>query len=421
MNAQRKKGVCLNSPCIGWSRSNSISTPRSIWFPTLTWMRPWIVAVAIWWSSPVELFGVQISTAQEADENEVSIDVQARIERQLGPDSELYVFSRVELPSLKGGTKYRVNLTLVNPYETPIDFSAVTFDCGCGKFETKANELPALGSASFILHLDVPNSVTKSRNITTAKFSKVNTRKPVLELSVSYETNNVFSFTESHAILEIPKHENSKILKLPIVLVPPMSLDQLELKYTDNLRDMNIQIVSNDRNAELPYVQVEVLRNALPRHGLSGEVMLRRIGSNIVSGVLVSIRNQDSFSLRPESIRLSRDNHSEPYEATAILRVNKSSDADSSIATEVNKETAVKEKSGAGTGSETSPQVHLSIDGSPARVSIVRLGSSGLYRLTIRHNGPFEPKSDGIFPVRWTLIVGGEERVIESQAFIPNR
>ena len=50
-----------------------------------------------------------------------------------------------------------------------------------------------------------------------------------------------------------------------------------------------------------------------------------------------------------------------------------------------------------------------------------KLGPSGLYRLTVQYGGPLEVDFDGTVPVRWSVVFNGEERVIDSHAFLADR
>ncbi|MDP1563138.1 MAG: hypothetical protein Q8M16_17300 [Pirellulaceae bacterium] len=341
----------------------------------------------------------------------ITVNCVGRIERQL--DRELKPFYVVDLSGItfEGARNYRLNLKIVNPYEETIRFSHVSLTCGCAKFETEAKEFPALGAADFVMDVEVPNQTQMLLGrITASFFSLRGDLTPAVRMDVSYTLHGVFGFESDRAIIEIPQDESIVIAKLPIILVAPVTLEKLELKYSENIRDFNVRIVSDDPESAFPYVRLEVARKALPRHGMTGEVGLKRIGSDKVSGVIISFKHQEPFSIRPESLRLSRDNQSMPFKTVAMLRVREPKpDSTEGGQDESEKVVAVV------------PEVGLMVDNKPARVQVQPLGRSGLYRLTIQHDGPFEEGPDGKVDIRWKLIVNGEEHVIVSHAFLPDR
>jgi hypothetical protein len=229
-------------------------------------------------------------------------------------------------------------------------------------------------------------------------------------MDVSYTLNGVFGFESDRAVIEIPQDAPIVVAKFPIILVAPVTLDELEFKHSENIRDFGIRVVSDDPESAFPYVRLEVASQAVPRHGMTGEVGLNRIGSDKISGVIITFKHQEPYSIRPESLRLSRDNQSKPFKAMAMLRV---------------QEPKPKSQEGGQKESETdevvTPEIGLLVDNKPARVRVQRLGQSGLYRLTIEHDGPIEAGTDGRVAVRWKLVVNGQEHVIDSHAFLPDR
>jgi hypothetical protein len=345
------------------------------------------------------------------DDDAVSINCTGRIERRLDEAGNQIYFVEVTPPVLEGSRKYKLNLSIVNPYDEPIKYSKVSLTCGCAKFEVKGHEIPALAAADFVMHIDVPNQIAVpfGRVIATFLVDDDSGSKSVLRVAVTYALHGVFGFNREREIIELPKTESIAVLKLPIILVEPMTLEKLELKFTDNMRDCEIEVISDDPQASTPYVKIQVPRLAVPRQGITTEVGLRRKGSNQVAGVMVSIKHKEAFALRPESLRLSRDNHSKPYKATALLRI--------VPPVESPDEVKINQKGGSEKNVEL-PRVALTIGGQPAKVVVQRMGQSELYRLTMQSEGPFQPDSNGTLDVRWKIEFRGEVHEISSYAFI---
>ncbi|MBL8889849.1 MAG: hypothetical protein JNL67_07700 [Planctomycetaceae bacterium] len=360
-------------------------------------------------SQDVEANASNTSTNEEI----VSVECSGRIERFLDEEGREAFIVDVKAPILEGSRKYKLSIAIVNPFDEPIEYSEVSLTCGCAKFEVDGKEIPALGTANFVMHLDVPNHVGMPLGRVTANFLGAGGRaKPVLRLAVTYQLHGVFGFHSDREIVEIPKNEPIATIKLPVIVVEPMTLDRLELKFSDNLRDCQIEVVSDDPDVATPYVKIQVPKRLVPRHGMAAEVGFIVKGTKHVAGVIVSIKHQETFSIRPESLRLSRDNHSKPYHANAMLRV--------SLPTTSIEDPESKLKGGEEKLNEV-PGVALTIGGRPARVSVQPMGRNGLFRLMMQHDGPFQPNSDGTVEVRWKVEFRGEVYEVESHGFISEK
>ncbi len=369
---------------------------------------------------PSVLFGLQVSANQESSSNrrkakhvdeEIEIDCRAVIEHRGGNSFG----AMIELPPLEGGGKYRLNITLVNPYNVPIQFSTVNLNSKSDKFVADEKEIPKLGNASFVMHLNAPRQFLDGRPSHSVGFSRDGQSNEVLKLVLDYELSNVFGFPEPQVTIRIAKSEKLVSARLPIKVIPPMTLDQLKLQVSENLRDINVKIVENDDDSETPYVLVEAPARSIPQHGIRGDVALRHPESDYRALLQLHIAHQETVKVRPESLRLTRDNTSKSYEATAMLRVTDTVDDNSQ-----EKETDADEKRG-DKAVATTPQIGLTIGGQIARVSIKRMGQSGIYQLSIRYDGQHDETSDDTVDVRWKIIVNGEEHVVNSHAFFPNR
>jgi hypothetical protein len=352
------------------------------------------------------------------DDDVISIDCEARIERRLDHDSEPFHFALIEAPPLEAARKYKLNIRLLNPTDQPIRFKAVSTDCGCSKFEVHSNEIPPLALCEFAMRIDVPNRIATNQVRLGASFSHVDpsVRKPALKLTVTYELTGSFPFASDRVTVEIPENQSLVVTKVPVIVVPPRSVDKLELQTTENLRDFSVKLVEADKESAFPYVEIAIPRGNVDRE-IMGEIILLRPGTNHATGVLVNIRHKESFSLRPESLRLTRDNRSKPYEATAILRVTQSGGVGAALKDEKtidNTQAAVETRE----KSSVPPQLELLIANQPAQVQLQRLGESGVYRVTVRFDQPLEHRTDDTVELRWRVVLNGKEHVIKSHAFV---
>ncbi len=352
------------------------------------------------------------SKEKQDPDDVITVDCVARITRHFDADRNPHYSADVSDLVLEGAMKYRLKIKVVNPHDETIRFSRVEMSDGSATFETEKKEIPGLGTADFVMDFVTLNGIVSTFGGVRATFYSIHKDLTLnFRLNVTYTIQGAFGFHTSEAIVELPKDEAVVIAKLPFVLLEPVTLEMLELYFTRNLRDLRIRIVTDDPEATAPYIEIEVPRQALPRQGLTGVVGLRRIGSERMAGVTMSFRHHHTFALRPESMRLWRDNHSKPYQAFAMLRIHHEISGDEEKTDESDSKPAVP----------ATPEVALSIDGKPAIVRVRQMGQSQLYRLTIQHDGPFEADDDGTVKVRWRVLANGEEHVIESHAFVPDR
>lgn len=344
--------------------------------------------------------------AEEA--REISIDCRAIIERH-SVDPTRFV-ANVDLPTLEGGKRYRINLSLVNPHDERIQFSTVSLSCGCGKLTGDTREIPELGSASFALHLKIPNSYIDRKTSHTATFSGLNPSIDVLRVGFRYEVSNVFSFSQRQVSVDVQESDAVVVARLPFMLVSPMTLEHLQATVSENLQDASVKISHPTEDLGVEHVLVEIPRKSVPRHGIRGEVKLRHIATGETSVIPLIISHQELFAIRPESIRFTRVDSSQPFEASAMLRI-ASKTNDNQPGAPQNQEAG--ERQNEGEKRKLPPEITVTIGGERAIVDVKPFGKSEIYKLTIRHNRDSDEATDA----RWTIIVDGVERVINSRAF----
>jgi hypothetical protein len=284
------------------------------------------------------------------------------------------------------------------------------------------NEIPPFGAGQIVMDLQVPNASQGSADYARVQVG-VNFFSPGLEASgfkliVSYDLSGSFRFANDRTIIEIPENEKLVVSKVPILITPPMTSDQLELKVSPNLRDFSVKIVKDDLESTLPYVALTIPRHSVDRSGIVGELILRRPDVSHVAGTMINVRHQENLTLRPESLRLSRDNESKPYEATAMLRISLPADV-SKVAEQPPTAGDLSSPEHEKQSSPASPEVELLIGGRSARVQVQRLGKGSFYRVNVRYDGPLDMGDDETLSVRWRILFDGRERVIDSQAFVP--
>ncbi len=355
---------------------------------------------------------------EKAAEEEIAIDCQALIEHHPTNFDPDFLVAKLDLPALDGGKKYRLNIMLVNPLESPIQFSGVSVSCGCAKFVAEGREIPANGQAEFVMHLDVPNQIPTGRGVQAAKFSGLDPSKDVLMLRIEYDVRNVFAFTRDRVLVEIPKAQDLVVVGIPFRFVAPITQNDLKLELSKELGDFSANLLFDDKNSEIGYVQLEAARQVIPRLGIVGEIVLRHAGGKIESRTVLHLTHRAIFTLRPESLRFVYDSESKTYQATAMLKVPV---AEESEANDTEKTVDGADRKGGVVRERVPPKVGLRIADEVANVVVTRRGTTDIYQLTIRYDSPEIKSSSDKSNLQWKIDVNGVEQIIESYAIFSNR
>jgi len=360
--------------------------------------------------------------AQGAGQDPQEINCEAMIREQRSMETQPFFFAVAELEQLEAGQTYRLNIVVRNPADLAIRFSEFSASCGCAKVKIHGEQIPPFGESLVQMDLKVPNPTNGGqeflRGQVGVKFTSPDPTDVGFSLTVNYSVGNSFAFRVDRVDVEIPGKEQVIVKKVPILLTPPMTFDQLELKTTENLRDFSAKLVNGDSDLPLPYAELKIAKAAVPRGGIVGELILMRKGAEHVTGIMVRVQHQMAVVLRPESIRLVRDNDSKPFVATAVLRVGNEdnglpSDDKRSAGGDQNQSTEEKQKPIA------APIVELMIGGNAAKVDVKKIGNGRVYRVTVHYEGPLDASDKDNLKVLWRVNYAGQEYVIESHAFVP--
>lgn len=365
-----------------------------------------VVCCAVAPGRAVPLFAQQKEVAKSVDstvatDDRVEIPVVVTLEYR--SDDGGYFLAPIELPSLEGGKKYKLSIRAVNPTDRAIPFTQVIVECSCAKFETPVDVILPHDSATFFMFLDVPAIGGQGTATTGAKFLNAETRQVVLRLSLRYEVNNVFSLAGRRLSLEIPEGKEDVVERIPITIVPPLTIQDLEVEVSKTLSDFLVRLIEEDGT---PYLEMMVVKKSLPREGVFGELLLKRKGFPQPFGLLVDVKHQEKIAISPESLRFTEvSGEKGRYVANAVLRVTSESDAKPEDGQQDVEKKALK---------LPSPEVAVVVGGETAQVSLRPLGRQGVYRLKIV---VAEPEHFETVELKWLIRVGREERKIESRAF----
>jgi len=338
--------------------------------------------------------------ADKATELPVTVTLEYR------SDEGGYFLAPIELPSLEGGKKYKLRILAHNPTDRSIFFSRIIAECTCAKFETDIDSIRPHDSGVFFMYLDAPAFGGRGVATTGAKFLDTESQTVVMRLNVKYELNNVFSLPGRRLSIEVSDELNEVTQRIPITIVPPLKLEDLEVKVDDSLKDMSVRLIEKE---QLPYLEIMVPKQIVTRKGMFGQIYLQRKESSQSFVFVVDVKRQEKITVSPESLRFtSIPNEPGRYEATAMLRIVSS--------TKVGK---IPEGQLEHDGNEpeviAAPEISIKVGEESAKVTLKPLGKRGLFRVRIVSEHTSEVEEN--LPVIWLLKHGKEERKIESLAF----
>lgn len=356
------------------------------------------------------VFGQVVEKSGEAiDSDVVVLECESILQHGVSEDNEVIYVAPISLEPLEAGREYVLRITVYNRTTEDVPFSRIRVDCACAKLEANRDRIPANGEAKFKMHLTAPNSISKNTIVTRAKFVDHEAGKLKFQINVQYSLSGVFSFSEQRFSIDIPEGENLAVARLPVVITAPLSIQQLELSLSENLRDVSAKLLKDPDNEELAFVEVIATEKCISQGSLLGTIDLihkTRSGVSQKTSTFITIQQKPSIAISPESVRLIRDNHTKPFSGSAILRVN----------------ATIPPAEGDGLSREKTqlvPRIELSINGVPAKLTTKPMGGSGIYRVAIEYEGPTELDENGAIAATWVLSFNGNERVVKTHAFFP--
>lgn len=354
---------------------------------------------------PANSTAVSQSDAEKPAEEVKEMVVNSTLEYR--SDNGGYFFAPIEISSLEGGKKYKLKIIAYNPTDQLIEFSKVVTDCSCAKFEASVDEILPHSAATFYMQIDAPTIGGENKVSTAAQFVGIDTRRTVLRFQVQYSLNRVFSLPSNRFTIEIPDNSGIVNERIPIFLVAPLGIKDLELQVGENLRDFSVKFVEVEGK---PFVSISVPELAVATGGVLGELAIRTRGADKAWSLLLEVRRQQRIQVTPESLRFTaRKDDNTRYEATALVRVKVLLDS----VEKNNTDGKVSEKPDV----VPLPEVSVLVDDKPGEVIVRRLGGAGLFRVTVRieRDSTVELKEDT--KIKWLIQHSGEERVVLSTAF----
>ncbi|GEM_PF-1685802 len=309
--------------------------------------------------------------------------------RKIGKSEHLAKF---DLGTLSPGKDYELSFSLANHSDTEVSFDSVTLACNCVKFETKSGTIPAGGESNFKILLSAPKRSEQTDMSTFVNFVSQDPSRPVIRLSIMYQLNNMFNIAKERVTLVVNGDEKVVSEKVPVLVVPPLKVQDLQLAVSENLRDLPINLVVIEGQV---FIEVSASAESIPPGGISGEVALRRVGSKDADGFVLTVVERERLSISPESLRFISKNS--VWKTKAVLKIQPDKDG--------KKERPAR------------PKVRVFVGEKEAKVTLKELGKSGIFKMDIEIAAPEDISTEPI-SATWTIQCNGELReVITSASF----
>lgn len=304
-------------------------------------------------------------------------------------------YAEVDLKPLDAGTRYRIQLTVRNPTDEPLVFSGFDFNCRCLTLESRIETIPARGSSQIVFLLTTAKRAPHKEVVHQVRFIQTD-KRVVAQVDVKYQLSNMFAVTQSQVKLAVPPGQASATAKIPLVITPPLRVEQLELIIAKPLKGLGIEIVDGLDGAVVQVVApVEVLEDG----PIAGSVGVRLRGSDDSDGFYLTVVPGSRFVIAPEILTLT----SSPDEAfvigEAVLKMAPSPNQPSD---------------------KLEPTIQAVIGNEVFDVRVERIPSTATFRLHLQCPRSTVVGNGESTSIVWKVTYGEESQAIESQWRLAN-
>jgi hypothetical protein len=329
---------------------------------------------------------------------------EVRLEKRDSPER---MAAMLQLGNLEAGKTYEIELQVHNPTSRDLPFTGVSSTCGCVKFEADREAVPANGSVKLVFQLRTPPRSGTLLMTNSVRFVDGTTKLEAFGLGVRYQLYNMFKIVGNQWTIEVPDSAEQESLtsRMPILIAAPMTHEDLEIVLSETLRDLTTRFVHADGQH---FIEVTTHKKNITGSSISGDLFVRRKGSEDFDVVNLVVKLQPTISLNPVSVRLVKSSTGEYFHAKAILRIRRPP-SEANDANNENQQAFV----------DPQPVIELLIGSEPAKVTYKKLGDSGIYAVTIRYDGPAPENPGSVITAKWAVRACGKEVGMEAAVYFP--
>ncbi len=174
-------------------------------------------------------------------------------------------FQPDDLGTLFIGAAYKVDVKLTNGTKNPIAFKTIRASCGCSTVQIPASMLAPGESVQGKIYFRVPDQLKSKLLSVQLDFFDDPLAGPVATLYFAGQISGLLQFGSVANPFEVRGKFGS--FKIPVLFSEPVSIENLEVEVSDELRDVAWKWENSDQSA---FVNLTVPRAMLPPDGLSG-------------------------------------------------------------------------------------------------------------------------------------------------------
>ncbi len=298
-------------------------------------------------------------------------------------------YAEVDLKSLDAGTRYRIQLTVRNPTDEPLVFSGFDFNCRCLTLESPIEAIPARGSSQIVFLLTTAKRAPQKEAIHQIRFMQTD-KRVVAQVDLKYQLGNMFAVTRSQVKLAVPPDQASATARIPLVITPPLRVEQLELIIAKPLKGLGIEIVDGLDGAVVQVVApVEMLEDG----PIAGSVGVRLRGSDDSDGFYLTVVPGSRFAIAPEILTLTAAPEGTFVVGEAVLKIATSPSQPSTT---------------------LDPTVRAVIANEEFDVRVERIPSTATFRLHVQCPRSMVVGNGESTSIVWKVAYGEESQAIES-------
>ncbi len=319
-----------------------------------------------------------VFSQQPVAEKSKPIRLTASIELKKLAGSSMMFYTKVDLGELLAGKKYVLDLTLTNNNMSPVPIVGVKSSCSClaAKFPQVTLEPGDSMSGEILFRVPLQSATGKFQS--RIEFYVDRKTPPIGAMNFSGTiAGNLYTGGARVNLLEI--RESLGQWDIPIFFSKPITLEALQVEKSPGLEDVAVQLVSeNGRNL----VRITVHEKMVDDVGISGAIELQHKPTGQTRPIAVAISRPPPFRLSPSTLHFSTvKNEADELRAIAMLQLNTHRLASGSK--EPDEQTDDSKKG------QTINSVQLKISGKPIPVKVTRLGTSQVYKLTVKCSREF--------------------------------
>lgn len=190
-------------------------------------------------------------------------------------------------------------------------------NCRCLTLESPIKAIPARGSSPIVFLLTTAKRGPQKEAVHQVGFIQKD-KRVVAQVDVKYQLSNMFAVTQSQVKLAVPPGQVSATARIPLVITPPLRVEQLELIIVKPLKGLGIEIVDGLDDAVVQVIApVEVLEDG----PIFGSVGVHLWCSDDSDGFYLTAVPDSRFAIAPEILALTSSPDGAFVVGEAVLKI----------------------------------------------------------------------------------------------------